>query len=472
MMKREPKLYQLTDKKFEAFSHIDSSGEIHCVAADNVPMLMWPDGRWCLPANVFLQKLYSRGLSRRDRGGSLLTYAVQLSHLIRFCARNRIEFIDLSNSQFSFFIKSLVGEKDPITGLAVRSTNSVISIGRVCLEFLASVEDLYNEKGFVGAQGRIKAKLNSSVANPYRTGSLPTKFTYWEHDAFPKPSPLRKRLPVSSDDISKLKEAVLKVSNESLYLRKRRYVMLRLLEITGARRFEIANITVDSILEAATMPNPRIKIYTAKRSDEHYRWIPIARSDLNFLLEFISVNRRRILKKLRLDPADGGPILISGTTGKRLATNTITQEISMLREAAQIKGQLCAHMFRHRFITKLFVALIEQHKISNPDHFRQGLLDTETFKQVVQEWTGHMRKDSVDRYISLAFSEVTSFTKTFDLVKANSAVASAKNYLQEIQDELAAGHSSKDILGKLKDLIASLDADLKDSPAQRFVDQP
>lgn len=61
-------------------------------------------------------------------------------------------------------------------------------------------------------------------------------------------------------------------------------------------------------------------------------------------------------------------------------------------------------MFRNRFITKLFVALIEQHEFENPDSFRRALLDTETIKQKIQQWTGHANLSSLDVYRTYALT--------------------------------------------------------------------
>jgi len=460
-MHDDHKLYQLAGDTFETFSHIDAAGKPCLIPAQNVPMLCWPDGHWCLPANIYLQKLYSRGLSRRDRGGSLLIYAVNLSHLVRFCAKNNVDFIELSDSQFSLFMRSLVGEKDPVTGIPVRTPNTAISIGRVCLAFLATVADLYNEPNFIGPKGRIKAEERQYTLRGRRNDSGQRIFNHWYHSAFPKPSTLKKRLPISTANIARLKSSILAASS-SIYLRKRRYVLLRLLEITGARRFEIAALTVESVLQAAAMDRPRLKVFTAKRGDSAYRFIPISRADINFLVEFIDVNRRILVKKIGHGAVDRGPLLISSTTGEKLATNTITQEIALLRRAAQIDGQVCAHMFRHRFITKIFISLVEHHQLSNPDQFRQALIDTEGMKQVVQEWAGHLSRESTDRYINLAFGEAADFSKTCDLVQADSAIGSAKSYLSQIEGDLASGEASAEqIVSRLRDLLRSLETDLE-----------
>lgn len=118
-------------------------------------------------------------------------------------------------------------------------------------------------------------------------------------------------------------------------------------------------------------------------------------------------------------------------------------------------------MFRHRFITKLFVTLIERHKLNNKDEFRQALLDESTFKRVVQEFTGHLSKESVDRYIELAFMEVGDFGKAYDAVKTKSAVDAAQSNIDRLDEELASGTiSQSEHIEKMKFLVLALQKDL------------
>jgi len=426
-------------------------------------MLAWPNGKWCLLANIYLLELYARGLSRKNRGGTLLTYAANISHLIRFCYNNKTDFIDLTDNQFTFFINGLISERSGVSPERLaRTANSVIAIGRNCLEFLASVGRTYTDDGFIGSNGRIRAEQKEfnirQESQPKGKGKLVRKF--WHHRAFPTPDAKNKRLPISTDVINRLREAVASVSN-SIYLRKRRYVMLKLLEITGGRRIEISELTVESVYQAAKMSEPMLKLITAKKHEEKFRYIPISRHDVIFLLEFIEKNRRRIIRTTCGYKLDDGYVLVSETTGKKLQPNTITQEISALALAAGIKEKSCPHMFRHRFITKLFVALIEQHEFENADNFRRALLDTESIKQKIQEWTGHTNMSSLDVYINLAFEEVANFQKTYDIIKAQRSIDSFKETLKQLQEELRVGSSPAEISDRLQSLIEALNTDLE-----------
>jgi hypothetical protein len=110
-------------------------------------------------------------------------------------------------------------------------------------------------------------------------------------------------------------------------------------------------------------------------------------------------------------------------------------------------------MFRHRFITKLFVALIEQHEYENGDDFRRALLDGETLKRKVQEYTGHTSISSLEPYIHLAFEEVARFGSTLDLIKAKLAVESLQSNLKDVAIELSHGRSPTELSVLLSDYI-------------------
>ena len=71
-------------------------------------------------------------------------------------------------------------------------------------------------------------------------------------------------------------------------------------------------------------------------------------------------------------------------------------------------------MFRHRFITNLFIQLIKQYDIQNKDQFRNNLMDLENLKVYIQQATGHKNVSSLDHYIDIAKSELTNMDFVVD----------------------------------------------------------
>jgi integrase len=461
-MKAKSKLYQVTDVDFELPVYVDMRRKVNTRDASNIPMITWPDGSWCLPANVYMLSLFQRGLSRRNRGGTLLTYATNISHLLRFLFDNQIDLVNFTDNQFSFFIKTLQGERRANKPeVLARDSNSVIAIGRNCLDFLSVMESFYKIENYLGPTCQIRATQKEFTLKQRGSKKLQAKMIrkFWHHSSFPTPSPKNKRLPISTVNVEKIRQ-IINTESKSIFQRKRRYVMLKLLEITGGRRSEVAAVSCENIYKA-TKTN-MLQMITVKKGGgiDEIREIPISNHDLAFLIEFIEKNRRSIIRSTCGLENDDDFLLISQTSGRGLRSNTITQEIASLSKAAGIMEKSCPHMFRHRFITKLFVALIEQHEFENPDSFRKALLDTEKIKQIVQQWTGHSDLNSLDVYINLAFDEITNFKGTFDIVYTHNILQSAKGTLKQLKTDLKSGDSLDDISDTLHKLLEGLERDL------------
>jgi len=92
------KLYTLTKGNFTLPYCIDGQNRVISSKADNIPMIKWPDGRWCTLANMYMCRLYEQGHSRNNDGGTLKTYAANISHLIRYCFKNKIDNIQFSHN--------------------------------------------------------------------------------------------------------------------------------------------------------------------------------------------------------------------------------------------------------------------------------------------------------------------------------------------------------------------------------------
>lgn len=151
-------LYTLTKEDFRLPLAVDRCGKAITARADNIPMLCWPDGRWCFEANLYILELYEKGLSRKN-GGSLKIYAANLSHLLRYCYQNHTDPINLTDNQFTLFIKGLQAErKNNRPDVRRRDANTIISIGRNCLDFLGCVGRFHNQSDFVSKKGRIRAE--------------------------------------------------------------------------------------------------------------------------------------------------------------------------------------------------------------------------------------------------------------------------------------------------------------------------
>lgn len=454
------KLHSPAASEFEIVSHVLGDTAVGRDAS-NIPLVVWPNGRWCFEANAYMLRLLDRGLSRFNRGGTLSTYATYLSHLIRFCANNSIEFRELTDSSFTLFIRGISGERsrDSIATKR-RESSSVIDIAKICLDFLEFVGKL-NGITLIGPTAAIRAERVKS-ARPGFSGSQ-IYVESWHHHSLPTPSPERERLPVSSASIMRMRDQIPKCSSTEFQLR-RRQVMLRALDITGGRRSEISNLTVESVVKASQMVPPRLELLTVKGRGRHKnktRLIPITRHDANMLLQFVRVNRLAAIKKTCGLKRDQGFVFISEKTGNALRPNTITQEISTISRAAKLDVRVSPHLFRHRFITNVFRALIEEYKAQNADEFRSKLLSDQDIKTKLAEWTGHSSIESLDRYIHLAFAEIYGLNKAVNTVIAKRAIRTFELALSQVNLEIQTEQELARSVQELKDLITEVLLDLR-----------
>jgi len=463
MLLPKRQLYSLTENTFQAPDYVDLNGKLLLRPANDIPLLIWPDGSWCSPANSFMRNLFEARLSRFNKGGTLAVAAASVTHLIRFCWERGIDLHEVTDNQFREFVGKLLSEKRiDHPEQKARNENRVIDIGRTCLQLFDFLARSMEDVGLIGPNGRIQAQQKTHTVKIGKSGrSRSTRVVqYWDHPALPQPDTKRKRLPILTADIEKIRNAVHVVCKSS-YGRMLRHTILKLLEITGARRGEIAGITIDSVIKANRMDIPMLSVPTLKKRGDRsrHRLLPISRTDLAFLIQYIEIHRRSIVRR-KLVGKDHGLLLVSATTGKPFKPNSISQLVRILAKAAGIPGKACPHMFRHRFITKLFVALIEQHAIENKDEFRRLLLNGETFKRKVAEWTDHSSLESLERYIDLAFDELSNFKKTYDIIRAGMAIDSFLASLQSVILEVKSGGETLFAANRLLDLAQGLKIDL------------
>lgn len=161
----------------------------------------------------------------------------------------------------------------------------------------------------------------------------------------------------------------------------------------------------------------------------------------NLIINVKKINYMIDEKKLKL-PQDHGYLFINEHNGEKSFDTVISNDVNVLKKVANIEGQACAHMFRHRFITKQFVNLIKQYKYENQDQFRKALLDTNTLKQKIQQMTGHQNLNSLDVYIDLAFNEVFNSKTVLDKVAVANAYESFDSQLKIITLQLVNGEIS------------------------------
>lgn len=432
-------LYSLIDE-LTLFSHL-ALGKTETYTFSKIPFVNWPDGSPCIPANLYILSLLeragrggNRGLSTRgSKGGTLGEYASKIGQLIRYCFHKNIDLIHLTDSTFTTFIDSLRDEKSPIYPTTRKKTEpTILAIGRVCLAFLEFVGRLNDNANFVAKGGTIRVTHDSYTITSRNGRSV--KKTYIHHHSLSLGGRTRTVFPISDANIKKLAGAVDTLSS-SRFINFRRKVMLLLLEHTGARRGEISRIRVEDILNAFHSEKPMLRLETWKQGASSSRLIPIHKMILKDIKIYIEMHRRKVANKFKNGKNDAF-LLIGETTGQGISPDTITAEIAALKVEAAIKEKISPHMFRHAFITKKFVRMIKEHEIENTDQFRQALLDVRGFIAEVMMWTGHKSPESVERYIHMAFQEITGYSATVTSAHLTSAMEFFDRKQRELVERL------------------------------------
>jgi hypothetical protein len=372
-----------------------------------MPFMTWPDGSPCLQANAYMIKMRMQpgrgghGPSRKGtKGGTFGQYAGQISHLIRFCYYNKLNFIALSDDDFCEFIDGLrIKTKPGKPNQKQRIERTILSIGRRCLHFLAYTGDMNGIQNFVGIGGTISIEMVDSIF--YRNGKA-FKNSSVHHRSFRTPGALKSRKPISEQSIESLREAIDAIS-KSEFLYNRRQLMISVFEELGARRAEIQAITVAQVYALAKVKKPVLNIRTLKRGDIGLtRELELSGALVDQLIDYIREDRRSIMKRFKEAP-DHGFLFVTERGGRPLGIDSITMEFSLIRRAAGIEEQACAHLFRHAFCTNVVAELIAGIQAISPDSFRQTLMTNKLIAEHAMAKTGHATLESLLGYVDSAF---------------------------------------------------------------------
>jgi len=432
-----------------------------------LPFINWPDDTPCSIANLYMLSLLNRpgrngtqGLSRRgDNGGTIGEYASKISPLIRYAFRTKTDFIDFSDGHFTEFIREMRAEgsaENP--NVRARTETTLLEIGRVCIDFLQFVGRLYGDPQFVADGGTIRVEEKHQITTG-RNGQA-VKNTYLHHHSLPHTGRRKhSRSPITEVDIQKLRDSVNSISS-TRNVQLRRNLMLSLYEHTGARRGEIGELRVEDIKNGLRLKKPMLRMITLKNGASEERYIPVSRAVLTEANKYIQMARAKSLRKY--GGKDHGWLFVQELTGKPLQYKTFSKEIGILKKHAGIEHQVCGHMFRHAFITNLFVLLIKRHRFKNHDDFRNAFLNTAQFMTDVMMWTGHRSAASVERYINLAFARLDGYeetSSTVHIIRVNRTYDRAEEALLK---QLEGGLDAAEYVMQLQELKRQRKADLLD----------
>lgn len=418
-------------KNLELIDYFGQS-KIHLKSKDKFPFIAYPNGKPCHIANMYLLELEDKNRSIH----SIKQYASNVSYLVNFCFKKKLDFLKLTEGIFFDFAYGLRSETDSQNPLKrLRNPTTLNNIIRTNLDFLNFIGNFNDKPNFIF--DNIGAKTSSKNI---KKGDVSVEMHGWEHKSLEVPAIKKTRNPIGKEVIDKLYEAVVEKSS-SQFIQQRRIIMLRLLEATGARAGEIALIKVNDVLESFNNDG-FMRMTTLKRKQETSRLVQMDFNDLNLIKNYINLYRKKVIRNTIGLSNDHGYLFINENSGEKAFDTVISNDVNVLKNVANIQEQTCAHMFRHRFITKQFVNLIKQYNYENQDQFRKALLDTNTLKQKIQQMTGHQNLNSLDVYIDLAFNEIFNTTVVLDKLAVANAYESFDSQLKLLTMELVNGQIS------------------------------
>jgi len=435
--------------------------EINSNEVSDIPFTRWPNRMPCFEVNLYIISQLREGRSRRVKGGTLRTYAYNISHLIHFCYKNNINFSSLNDNYFTLFINNLIMDKDGL-GQKIRSNNQVNTIGRQCINFLFYFSFIYDLEDFIGEGIKFKIKVKELKYHKTMEGRKPLILYYWSHPSFPSKNPLTKNTPISYNALTLIKETIRCNCNPGLV--KRNLLLIQSYEQSGARRTEALLLRIKDVRTAFDSPSqaPKLRFETLKRKGHHERFIPVPHTFLDNLMDYITTTRRKIIRNTIGISNDHGYVFISHTNGMQLNSNTISTYMTKWRHSAGIEDKAFVHLIRHLFITEKLKCIIIEHNFTNKDSLRDALLNIERFKMMLREWTGHTLLSSLDAYINLAFNELEGVRETYNALSLKSSVEVTKDRIATFKEEVSNKGSKKNNDQLLK-IIASFEEDLNNS---------
>lgn len=442
-----------------------SQGKLQTLDGNNMPFMAWPDGSPCMPANAYMIKVRTQsgrggnGPSRLgSKGGTFGDYAGKISHLIRFCYYNKLNFISLSDDDFCEFIDGLRIQTKPNNPQQLkRNERTITNIGRRCLNFLAHVGEMNQLHNFVGVGGTISIDMVDSIA--YRNGKA-FKRSSVHHRSFRTANAKKTRRPIAEATITKLREAIDEMST-SEFLCNRRHLMISLFEELGARRGEVQPITVAQVLAASKLKKPKILVTTLKRGAIGLtRELRLSPPLIDDLLRHIRGDRRDIMRRFKGVP-DHGFLFVTERGGRALKTDTFTTEFSLIRRTAGVEEQACAHLFRHAFCTNVVADLIAETKALNPDSFRQTLMTNKMLAEHAMSRTGHATLESLLGYVDTAFRIKSKFEQVIHNVEVANCYERYERRRKRLLQDLKTGKlSTEQYIEREEALTAAMDRDL------------
>ena len=377
----------------------------------------WPDSRPCLAVNMYL---LDQGY--QWTGDSAITYASEITELVRYCYTRQKAFSDLKDGDVFALIQCLRTETKHRTGTRKRNDNTVRRILNRCLSFLTWYQENLHFSPILligdessGAAIRVKYRKNDR-------GNL-----YLSHRYAPESNPTEPKFPIDLAIIEAINssieflsfrenyhEAVIRKFKGNLllfdqciyYLYARRKFMVWVLQRTGLRPSEMAGLSVRENTDAIRKNVLIIPTMKRRKFLPPPRYFPITEKDSRVMMRYLAARDAWIetckiyypnfevsdAMFLSVAPANYGSPIYKAALDKDFR--------ALCKHAGHKDSEACFSMFRHRFITWEVFAHLKAWEVE------KGRSPTEqdyvSILEKVRMKTGHADPMSLWHYIDLA----------------------------------------------------------------------
>lgn len=412
----------------------------------NQVYMYWPNGAPCTLINIWLQSV-----TAQSTGNSATTFAIHMSHYIRYCFGRNLQLLDIDDDSLSKFSKHLLDQKKlKHSALAdKRNANHVAYTIRRVLDFLIWYQMNYR----LTSQTKLIGELGSGakVTIEWRIGDRGQPMIL--HPAIPtKRPPVGDKKPMPDEFIGKLTDIIETLRAKSTspldpmnspkalirqaksdYLYSRRMITVKLQKLTGLRPDELNSIPL--LLNMNPIEKRRIFIPTLKTRQipRPIREFPLTLEDAIEIATYLH-DRKRFLESI---PPKNNLIMsfLLGHNGDAVETRSLARDFKRLCISAGLKNvQVCLSMFRHRFITTQIAYEIKlelKRDLAHKDLWLEAVQRRILTK--VAKLTGHTDPMSLKTY----FDEAYALVVTNSLNKTPSQKATTISLIAADIDELS-----------------------------------
>ncbi len=490
-MSRKTQLFQLVsnieiDSQITKRTHLHPASQRVTTSPPALFAFYWPNGSPCALVEMYLHArslevtVVSGRENTKSTGGTLRTIAAQLTHIVRYAWEYKIDFWQLTNQDLTEFQNILMSEKKlRHPAKRKRENNTIISIVNTTLDFILWLnQNLFVFRSLIGPSGS-DANIKM-ISQRYLDHHGKTQHKLRLPTLLPKSTPSVKTI-MPEKLISRLWEAVAKMADpntqsprfagkfpskdalieELIYLKKRRELLLTLLEFTGARPGEICLMQASKNLESTN--NSELIIPTLKRRRYVERKFPapnsLSASLCNDVEYFIEFERKKILSKLGKD-ADPQDIIFLSVKGKPLSVRSITVDFTRIVKNAGINDvRACMSMFRHRFITRKIMSYLTELLGADPRRARVNIpvSDFRSLLRKVLVYTGHANETSLFHYLDMAWDEFGIFRNAEETDDMLNALDNLLNKMGAIVSTAKVSSGKSNNQSSIEDLIKTME---------------